>query len=189
MTPSEPLVQVDADPDRLRQAIGNLVGNAVRYCSPGGRITLTLSVGPQQLTLDVTDTGCGIAPEDLPNVFDRFWRADAARARTTGGSGLGLSIAHQIILDHQGTITVSSELGTGTTFTITLPRLDPEVEPEVGSEVGPDQGVDLGGSPGVDPGQGVDPRLDHGLELAAVDAPGSGPTDLQVPSADGRRRT
>lgn len=72
--------------------------------------------------VEVRDTGVGIAVEDLPHLFDRFWRADAARGRATGGSGLGLSIARQIVTDHRGTIEARSEVGTGTTFTIVLPR-------------------------------------------------------------------
>jgi two-component system sensor histidine kinase BaeS len=69
----------------------------------------------------VRDTGVGIPPEDLPHIFDRFWRADAARGRTTGGSGLGLAIARQIITDHSGTIGARSQVGVGTAVTITLP--------------------------------------------------------------------
>jgi two-component system, OmpR family, sensor histidine kinase BaeS len=75
------------------------------------------------VVIRVADTGTGIAPAALPHVFDRFWRADSARGRRTGGSGLGLSIARQIVTDHGGTITVASKLGVGTTFTITLPAL------------------------------------------------------------------
>jgi two-component system sensor histidine kinase BaeS len=69
----------------------------------------------------VVDTGSGIQADALPHVFDRFWRADSARGRRTGGSGLGLAIARQIVTDHDGAITVASEVGAGTTFTITLP--------------------------------------------------------------------
>ncbi|GAA4438909.1 sensor histidine kinase [Phytohabitans houttuyneae] len=115
--------QVHADPDRLRQVLGNLVTNALRATSAGGSVTLSTTVDGTAVVLRVADTGTGIAPASLPHVFDRFWRADSARGRRTGGSGLGLSIARQIVTDHGGTITVASQLGVGTTFTITLPAL------------------------------------------------------------------
>jgi two-component system, OmpR family, sensor histidine kinase BaeS len=115
--------QVYADPDRLRQVLGNLVTNAIRATSAGGSVTLSSAVDGTAVVVRVADTGTGIAPASLPSVFDRFWRADSARGRRTGGSGLGLSIARQIVTDHGGTITVASQLGVGTTFTITLPAL------------------------------------------------------------------
>ncbi|MFF8815447.1 sensor histidine kinase [Streptomyces pactum] len=111
---------VRADPDRLRQAIGNLVSNALRATAAGGTVTLALVPHGELVIVQVQDTGTGIPAEDLPHLFDRFWRADAARGRATGGSGLGLSIARQIILDHRGTIDVESTVGAGTTFTIVL---------------------------------------------------------------------
>ncbi|BCB86258.1 sensor histidine kinase [Phytohabitans suffuscus] len=115
--------QVYADPDRLRQVLGNLVTNALRATSAGGSVTLSSAVDGTAVVVRVADTGTGIAPALLPYVFDRFWRADSARGRRTGGSGLGLSIARQIVTDHGGTITAASQLGVGTTFTITLPAL------------------------------------------------------------------
>jgi two-component system sensor histidine kinase BaeS len=110
------------DPDRLRQVLGNLVANAVRATPAGGSVTLS-AAGPVGgwATLTVRDTGVGIAADNLPHVFDRFWRADAARGRATGGSGLGLAIARQIVADHGGQIRVESQPGAGTTFTIALP--------------------------------------------------------------------
>ncbi|SCG65847.1 sensor histidine kinase [Micromonospora inositola] len=114
-------VAVHADPDRLRQVVGNLVTNALRATAAGGSVRLVASRTDTQAIVQVVDTGSGIAADALPHVFDRFWRADAARGRRTGGSGLGLAIARQIVTDHQGTITVASEAGVGTTFTITLP--------------------------------------------------------------------
>jgi two-component system, OmpR family, sensor histidine kinase BaeS len=117
-------VAVHADPDRLRQVVGNLVTNALRATAAGGSVRLVASRTDTQAIVQVVDTGSGIAADAMPHVFDRFWRADAARGRRTGGSGLGLAIARQIVTDHQGTITVASEIGVGTTFTIALPRAD-----------------------------------------------------------------
>ncbi|MEU6102263.1 sensor histidine kinase [Streptomyces flaveolus] len=114
-------VRVTADPDRLRQAVGNLLGNALRATGPGGTVTLALGVRGGRATMEVRDTGTGIPAEDLPHLFDRFWRADPSRGRATGGSGLGLSIARQIVTDHGGTVEVRSEVGAGTVFTVLLP--------------------------------------------------------------------
>jgi two-component system, OmpR family, sensor histidine kinase BaeS len=116
-------VLVDADPDRLRQVIGNLVTNALRATPRGGRVTLRAEGTGARATVSVQDTGRGIPAPDLPYIFDRFWRADQARHRTTGGAGLGLAIARQIVIDHSGRIEVASVVGTGTTVTVTLPAL------------------------------------------------------------------
>ncbi|MGW2084699.1 sensor histidine kinase [Streptomyces sp. NPDC001880] len=113
-------VYVTADADRLRQVVSNLVGNALRATPSGGRVTLALVPRGELAVVEVRDTGRGIPAEHLPHLFDRFWRADASRGRATGGSGLGLSIARQIVTDHQGTIDVASTVGVGTTFTIVL---------------------------------------------------------------------
>ncbi|WP_199512750.1 sensor histidine kinase [Nucisporomicrobium flavum] len=113
--------EVVADPVRLRQLVGNLLANAIRHSHRGGTVTVRTGTGGGRVTIAVADTGTGIAPEDLPRLFDRFWRADESRSRTTGGSGLGLSIARQIAAAHDGSITVASELGVGSTFTVTLP--------------------------------------------------------------------
>ncbi|WP_433789851.1 sensor histidine kinase [Actinoplanes sp. CA-252034] len=109
---------VHADPVRLRQVVGNLVSNAIRYTPAGGTVTVTAS----QSTITVRDTGIGISEEDLPRVFDRFWRADESRSRATGGSGLGLAITRKLVEAHGGTITVQSTPGMGTVFTVRLPR-------------------------------------------------------------------
>ncbi|MDG4786398.1 ATP-binding protein [Micromonospora sp. WMMD1102] len=114
-------VTVHADPDRLRQVVGNLLTNAFRATARGGQVALTLHREGDSALIRVADSGSGITPEALPYVFDRFWRADSARGRKTGGSGLGLAIVRQIVTDHGGVIRVSSEVGAGTTFTITLP--------------------------------------------------------------------
>ena len=119
------------DPGRIDQVLSNLVGNALRHTPTDGSITLGASLvqnGEQQngdgeqIQLTVTDTGEGIASEDLPFIFDRFWRGDRARTHKEGtGSGLGLAITGQLIKAHGGTITVASTPGSGTTFTIKLP--------------------------------------------------------------------
>lgn len=114
-----PLV-VPADPDRLRQSLGNLITNALRATPAGGRVSLHAGRSGRDAVVRVSDTGHGIDPAALEHVFDRFWRADAARGRATGGAGLGLAITRQIVTDHGGTIAVASEVGAGTTFTITL---------------------------------------------------------------------
>ena len=113
--------QVVADPDRIEQAIENLVGNALRHTPAGGTVTLTATQGDGVATLSVSDTGAGIAPEHLPHVFERFYKVDAARAADSTGSGLGLSITKAIVERHGGTIRVASQSG-GTTFTILLPQ-------------------------------------------------------------------
>jgi two-component system, OmpR family, sensor kinase len=113
--------QVVADPDRIEQAIENLVGNALRHTPAGGTITLSATQADGVATLSVSDTGAGIAPEHLPNVFERFYKVDTARAADSTGSGLGLSITKAIIERHGGTIRVASGPG-HTTFTIVLPQ-------------------------------------------------------------------
>ncbi|KXK63432.1 histidine kinase [Micromonospora rosaria] len=108
-----------ADAVRLRQIVGNLVSNAVRYTPPGGSVTVTA----RDTTITVRDTGVGIAAEHLPKIFDRFWRADGSRTRATGGSGLGLAITQHLVRAHGGTIDVQSTLGEGTLFTVRLPGI------------------------------------------------------------------
>ncbi|UWZ40528.1 HAMP domain-containing protein [Dactylosporangium roseum] len=111
---------VHGDQDRLRQVLGNLVTNALRYTDAGGAVVLRAFPAEGRPVVEVEDTGCGIEPADLPFVFQRFWRADPARDRATGGSGLGLTIARQIVLDHDGTIDASSTPGVGSTFRVVL---------------------------------------------------------------------
>ncbi|GAA3239159.1 HAMP domain-containing sensor histidine kinase [Actinocorallia longicatena] len=110
---------VDADPDRLRQVVGNLITNAVRAAA--STVVLQASADGDLALITVTDDGHGISPGDLPHMFDRFWRADESRARTTGGRGLGLAISREIVLAHGGEITVTSVLGEGTCFAVRLP--------------------------------------------------------------------
>ncbi len=106
---------------KFSRAIINLVQNSINYTPNGGSISLRTRVKEGQIELIITDTGLGIAPADFPHIFERFYRADAARSIATGGSGLGLPITKQIIQGHDGNITAQSELGKGTTFIIELP--------------------------------------------------------------------
>ena len=113
---------VTADAGRMQQVLGNLVVNALRHTKEGGSVTLRASGTPDGVRIQVTDTGEGISAEDIPFIFDRFWRGDQSRTRSSNaGGGLGLAIARQMILAHDGEITVDSDLGRGTTFTIGLP--------------------------------------------------------------------
>ncbi len=116
------------DPERLGQVVTNLLANAIHYNQPNGRIDLVTRIVDGQAVLEVRDTGIGIDARDLPHVFDRFFRADRARSRAEGHSGLGLAISQAIVQAHQGRITVQSEPGRGSTFTVLLPgttALDP----------------------------------------------------------------
>jgi two-component system, OmpR family, sensor kinase len=114
-------VMVNGDRDRLKQVLLNLVANAIQYTPPGGEIFLSLSKLGDQARLIVRDTGPGIPAEDLPHIFDRFYRAEKSRTRsTTSGFGLGLSIANWIIEHHNGQLKVESKEGKGTTFVIWL---------------------------------------------------------------------
>ena len=105
----------------MTQVLGNLVNNAFRYTSKNGEIALSAQSQEQAMLLKVQDTGAGIAPDDLPHIFERFYRVDKARQRDNGQSGLGLAIAKSIVEAHGGTISAESELGQGTTFSIELP--------------------------------------------------------------------
>jgi signal transduction histidine kinase len=116
-------VGVLGDSDRLKQLILNLVDNAIKYTPPGGKVMMSLSKVDGRSQLVVKDTGIGIPAEDLPHIYDRFYRVDKSRTRAQGGSGLGLSIAKWIVEAHKGDIEVESEVGIGTTFRVYLPTL------------------------------------------------------------------
>lgn len=109
------------DADRLRQALDNLLDNALRHTPPGGRVTVRVQFADGCARLTVADTGHGIAPEDLPHIFERFYRGDKSRARATGGAGIGLTLVKHIVERHAGRIEVESRLGVGSAFTIVLP--------------------------------------------------------------------
>lgn len=112
---------LQADRDRIKQVLHNLLGNALRHTPKGGRIALEAAHTGPHVRFVVADTGEGIAPEDVPHIFDRFYRADKSRSRAGGGSGLGLAIARGLVRAHGGEISVRSELGKGSEFTVLLP--------------------------------------------------------------------
>ncbi len=117
-------LQVMGDRDRLKQVFLNLVGNAVQYTQPGGQVTIAVRKVANQAQVIVTDTGPGIPAEDLPHIFERFYRGEKSRKRGRGtGFGLGLSIAYYIVRNHGGNIEVTSQEGVGTTFAVWLPLL------------------------------------------------------------------
>jgi two-component system sensor histidine kinase BaeS len=122
-------IAVNVDQVRIRQVLGNLVANAIRYTPQGGRVSVVVRADPLRsaLMIEVTDTGSGVSEDDLPHLFDRFYRADMSRTRATGGSGLGLSIARHLVEAHGGSINVASCLGTGSHFSIELPMDEPLV--------------------------------------------------------------
>jgi signal transduction histidine kinase len=115
------LPRVQADQERVAQILRNLLSNAIRHTPSQGEINLTASRGESVVKISVRDTGVGIAPDHLPYLFERFYRADSSRARATGGTGLGLAIVKQVVQAHGGQITVESQPGKGTCFTFTLP--------------------------------------------------------------------
>jgi signal transduction histidine kinase len=110
------------------QALANLVMNAITYSNDGSTVRLNMEVQDQAVTIRVTDSGVGIPKESQQRIFERFYRVDAARSRSQGGTGLGLSIVKHIVGVHGGTVAVDSELGKGSTFTISLPRSSVELE-------------------------------------------------------------
>lgn len=113
--------QADVDPDLIREAVVNLMSNAMRYTDEDGWVVVSVGSDHFDAIISVRDTGIGIAKEDIPQTFSRFWRSDVSRERVSGGLGVGLSITKEIVDRHNGTISVDSELGKGTTFTIRVP--------------------------------------------------------------------
>ncbi|OGF57048.1 MAG: hypothetical protein A2Z21_10290 [Candidatus Fraserbacteria bacterium RBG_16_55_9] len=122
--PEVPL-QLETDPERIAQVLFNLLSNAQRHTPQSGRITVRVWRQTEEVLVSVSDTGPGIAPQDLPYVFERFWREDKSRTRASGGSGLGLAIAKQFIEAHGGQIGVENSPGQGATFTFRLPWTQP----------------------------------------------------------------
>lgn len=126
-TSAPPNLLIQADRDRLRQALANLVDNAIKYTPRGGRVEITATRDPEAIAIRVSDTGAGISDQDLPRIFDRLYRGDQSRA--TRGLGLGLSLVRAYIEAQGGTISVTSQPGSGSTFTISLPNRRTPAEP------------------------------------------------------------
>lgn len=120
-TGSEEMPPFYGDRDRLEQVITNIISNAVKYTPDGGEVTVDCEFKYTHAVLTVRDTGIGIPKEDLPRIFERFYRVDKARSRKQGGTGLGLAIAKEIIEAHGGEIKIESQQRRGTVVTITLP--------------------------------------------------------------------
>ena len=120
----EPGVIVPGDPNRLKQVVYNLLDNAIKFSPVGGRVELVVASGVEATTFIVRDSGVGIAPEQLPHVFERFYRADKARSRNGGGTGLGLSIVQSIVSAHGGSVSIQSQPASGTEVCVTLPCPD-----------------------------------------------------------------
>ena len=114
-------IQATANSPLLEQAVVNLLDNAIKYSEPGSAVRIVAEKSPAEVTIAVVDQGCGIEPEHLPRLFERFYRVDRARSRKLGGTGLGLAIVKHIVQAHHGRITVESSFGAGSTFTIHLP--------------------------------------------------------------------
>lgn len=124
-------VWIEIDTDKMTQVIDNILNNAIKYSPDGGKITVNMKTTDDQMILSISDQGLGIPKEDLPKIFDRFYRVDKARSRAQGGTGLGLAIAKEIIKQHKGFIWAKSEYGKGSTFTIVLPYDNDAVKEEI----------------------------------------------------------
>ena len=124
-------VWIEIDTDKMTQVIDNILNNAIKYSPDGGKITVTMKTTDDQMILSISDQGLGIPKQDLPRIFDRFYRVDRARSSAQGGTGLGLSIAKEIIKQHNGFIWAKSIYGKGSTFTIVLPYDKDAVKEEV----------------------------------------------------------
>lgn len=124
-------IWMEIDTDKMTQVVDNILNNAIKYSPDGGKITVRMKTTEDQMILSISDQGLGIPKQDLPRIFDRFYRVDRARSRAQGGTGLGLSIAKEIIKQHKGFIWAKSEYGKGSTFTIVLPYDKDAVKEEV----------------------------------------------------------
>jgi len=136
-------VVVAGDQTRLTQLLVNLIDNGLTYTPRDGTVSVQVRRSAGQAFIEVADTGVGIAPEHLPHLFERFYRVDKARSRSDGGAGLGLAISRWITEAHGGTISVTSQIGHGTTFTVSLPEAaapPAALAPQPGAP-GPDRGT------------------------------------------------
>ena len=124
-------VWIEIDTDKMTQVVDNILNNAIKYSPDGGKITVSMKTTDDQMVLSIKDQGLGIPKQDLPKIFDRFYRVDRARSRAQGGTGLGLAIAKEIIKQHNGFIWAKSEYGKGSTFTIVLPYDKDAVKEEI----------------------------------------------------------
>ncbi len=138
----QPGIRVQGDPSRLRQILVNLLDNAIRYTGEEGWVEIAVYTQAGNAILEVSDNGAGISAESLPHLFERFYRADKARSRYSGGAGLGLSIVKSICVAHGGNVSVSSQEGRGSTFRVELPLATgavtgqtPAPPPKIPSEV------------------------------------------------------
>jgi PAS domain S-box-containing protein len=116
------------DPDHMRRVIDNLIGNALKFTPKDGKVSVSLSIDGNQFILQVSDTGIGIPDEELERIFERFYQVDGSMSRRFGGTGLGLSLVHEIVTAHHGRIGVESKLGEGTTFTVKIPVSPPPTQ-------------------------------------------------------------
>lgn len=126
LEPLEKEITIDGDYYRLKQIFINLISNAISYSLQGGRVTISMKEGLNSVAVSISDTGIGIAQEEIPRIFERFYRVDKARSRNSGGTGLGLAIVKHLVEAHKGKISVESKLGKGTTFTIELHKTFPK---------------------------------------------------------------
>ncbi len=118
-----PQIYVEGNEEMLATAVRNILVNAIKYTPPEGTITIGLTSSPGSASIEISDTGIGIKDEELPHIFERFYRTDRSRSRETGGTGIGLAVAAEIVKGHGGRIDVASEPGKGSTFTIVLPGM------------------------------------------------------------------
>ncbi|OKP88182.1 two-component sensor histidine kinase [Paenibacillus helianthi] len=125
-SPSGAAVRITADKDQLNQVWMNLLGNAIKFTPSAGQVFIVISrPHPNEIAVAVSDSGIGIAPEEISSIFERFYKVDKSRAEDRSGNGLGLAISHKIVALHHGSIEVKSTVGVGTTFTVTLPVISP----------------------------------------------------------------
>jgi two-component system phosphate regulon sensor histidine kinase PhoR len=154
-------IRLRHDPQRIGQVVTNLVGNAIKFTEPGGSVSVSVAAAPDGAArIVVADTGVGIVPAELPRIFDRFFRGSRANEARGSGSGLGLAIVRSIVDMHRGSVEVVSSLGTGTTFTVTLPA-DPRREDDAGAAAAPAPEPPTGGAKVVDSSPTGAPRLNR----------------------------